>query len=299
MASRNLIVLGIALLMGVIAVYLANTYFSSMEARNDRIAQNLNLSGIVTARVPLAYGDTITAEKLQVTPWPAASVPQGAFTDIDALTTGAEGPRVAIRPVEPGVPLLPPMLSGPGGHAPLSASLSRDKRAVAIRVNDVSGVGGFIAPGDSVDVLLTREAASGGSGQGVQITDTIIENIRVIGTDQNANEGSKDPQVSKAVTVEVDPTQAQKIALAGQIGQLSLALRNVANREPAETRTVTIADLRSSNASLSPLPREQAPVMRRAVVRRPPAQTAPTALTILVGKGLSVSNIEVSREAGN
>lgn len=299
MASRNLIVILIALLMGLAAVYLANAYFSGMEARNDQLSKNINLVAVVTARVPLAYGDPITADKLQVTAWPAASVPQGAFKDIRALTSARDGLRVAIRPIEVGVPLLPPMLSGAGGQAVLSATLGRDQRAVSIRVNDVSGVGGFIAPGDSVDVLLTREVSSDTPGRVPQITDTIVENIRVIGIDQKSTEESKDAQVSKAVTVEVDPVQAQKIALGGQIGQLSLALRNVANRAPSQTRTITIADLRPNGSAPVSLPAltPPAPIRRAAQPRAYASVQAPSRnASMLVGKGLSVSNVEVSRE---
>lgn len=295
---RNILILLVALLMGALAVYIANAYFSGVEQRNEKIAEDLNLSTIVAARVPLNYGDAVTADKLKVVQWPASSVPAGSFTDIRALLSDPAGARVALRPIEAGVPLLAPMLTGPGGRAVISATLPRDKRAVAIRVNDVSGVAGFVAPGDSVDVLLTRQPPAIGTMQSEQITDTIIENVRVIATDQNANDASKDPQVSRTVTLEVDAVQAQKVALAGQIGQLSLALRNAANRESGDTKTTTTADLGSGDYPYySPPPvASSAPAAYRPMPSAPRAAPArPSGPSVIVGKGLTVSNVEVSR----
>ena len=296
MRSRNFIVIAVAVVLGLFAVFLANSYFSGMEKRNERIAEDMNLVPVVTARVALNYGDPLTPETLRIVQWPAASVPVGAFKDIRQLTANPQGARVALRPIEAGVPILAQMLTGPGGRAVISATLAVDKRAVAIRVNDVSGVAGFILPGDSVDVLLTRQPLNS-DGRDEQITDTIVENVRVIAADQNANDASKDPQVSKTVTLEVDPEQGQKLALAGQIGQLSLALRNAANRDAAEARTVGIADLSPGGAYVAP----SRPTYTYAPVRRAsaPAPSRPAAPSMLVGKGLQVSSVEVSRDAGN
>jgi pilus assembly protein CpaB len=294
---RNILILLVALLMGAVAVYIANAYFSGVEQRNEKIAEDLNLSTIVAARVPLNYGDQVTADKLKVVQWPASSVPAGSFTDIRALLSDPSGPRVVLRPIEAGVPLLAPMLSGAGGRAVISAVLPRDKRAVAIRINDVSGVAGFVAPGDSVDLLLTRNPPAAANMPAEPITDTIIDNLRVIAIDQNANDASKDPQVGRTVTLEVDAVQAQKIALAGQIGTLSLALRNAANREPSDTKTITVADLGSGNYPYYSPP----PVMQAAPVYRPgpsaprAAPARPSGPSVIVGKGLTVTNVEVSR----
>lgn len=297
-SQRNLVVLVLALLMGGIAVFLANFYFDGVEKRNQAVAQDLNLKLVVSARVPFKYGDTLTADKLKVVQWPAHSVPQGSFDDIRKLIADPSGPRVVLRPIAADEPLLASMLTGPGGRAIVSATLPVDKRAVAIRVNDVAGVAGFVLPGDSVDVLLTR-SQSGGSGRSEQITDTIVENVRVVAADQNISDNAKDPQISKTVTLEVEPVQAQKLALAGQVGTLSLALRNAANRTFADTRTVSVRDLGSGGypyysdpplvepAYYEPPP---APVMARPVVR--PVSTGPK---VIVGKGLKVSEVEIGQ----
>jgi pilus assembly protein CpaB len=298
--QRNLIVLVAALVMGALAVYLANAYFSGVDKRNEKIAEQLNLNTVVAARVPLNYGDTLTADKLKVVQWPASSMPEGTFSDIRKLIADPAGPRVALRPIAAGVPVLQPMLTGPGGRAVISATLPKDKRAVAIRVNDVAGVAGFVLPGDSVDVMLTRQPVVASGGQAEQVTDTIVENVRVIAADQNANDTSKDPQLSKTVTLEVDPVQAQKLALAGQVGTLSLALRNAANREFADARTVSVNDLSSSGYPFYGMPRMGAvPVVYRQPMRpRFPVARQASALNVTVGKGLKVSKVEVARHVG-
>lgn len=292
--QRNLIIVLVALLMGALAVYLANTYFSGVEQRNEKLAQDLNLNSIVVARVPLRYGDQITADKLKLVQWPASSVPQGAFTDIRRLTADPEGARVVLRPIENGEPILNAKLTGPGGRAVISATLPKDKRAFAIRVNDVAGVAGFVLPGDSVDVLLTRQPATEPGARAEQITEVVVQNVRVVAADQNADDASKDPQVSKTVTLEVDPVQAQKLALAGQVGQLSLALRNAANQETsAATATMRVDDL----ALGSPAPHATAvpaPYYRPVRRVRAPAPRQPAGQSVIVGKGLSVTRVEVN-----
>jgi len=291
-----MIVLLVALVMGAFAVFLANSYFAGVERRNAQVSDDLQLNSIVAARVPLNYGDPITPDKLKVVQWPSSSVPEGSFTDIRKLTADPTGPRVVLRPIPAGVPLVSSMLTGPGGRAIISATLPQDKRAVAVRVNDVAGVAGFVLPGDSVDVLLTRQPPVDGNARAEQITDTIVENVRVIAADQNASDTAKDPQLSKTVTLEVDPVQAQKLALAGQIGTLSLSLRNAANREFADARTVTVADLGSGGFPYYSAPRVMRPAAATSTYRRTAsaAPRRPSGPTVIVGKGLKVTQVEVT-----
>lgn len=297
-APRSLIVLVVAILMGAAAVFLINGYFSGVEQRNQKVAEDLSLKLVTVARVPLAFGDVITPDKVRLVQWPAGSVPAGTFPDIRAFSGSPQ--RVALRPIDPGEPILASKLAGPGGRATISALLPNDKRAVAIRLTDVAGVGGFVLPGDTVDVLLTRQAESGPGGVSNQITDLLLQHVRVIAIDQNSNENSKDPVVGRTVTVEVDTAQAQKLALAGQVGILSLALRNAADTDDPEAATVSIADLRadavpSGRASYAPpVHIYRAPVRRAAA----PAKTASVVraadtMSIAVARGVKVSNVEV------
>jgi pilus assembly protein CpaB len=121
--------------------------------------------------------------------------------------------------------------------------LEEGMKAVTVRVNDVEGVGGFVLPGDHVDVLMTRQPdkASGNS-------DVVLQNVKVLAIDQLADDSTDKPSVVKAVTLEVDTLSAQKLSLAASLGSLSLALRKAGEAELEGTRRVTQADLGNPEA---------------------------------------------------
>ena len=116
--------------------------------------------------------------------------------------------------------MLAAKITGPGQRATLSAMLGDGMKAVTIRVNDVEGVAGFVLPGDRVDVVLTRTGEKNNA-----VNDVVIQNVRVLAIDQLADQRADKPSVVKAVTLEVDPTDGQKVALAATVGTLSLLLR--------------------------------------------------------------------------
>jgi pilus assembly protein CpaB len=249
MRRLGLIVLAIAILLGGVAT------FGILNLQNARTAAN-NATRVVVAERAIALGQSLTPDMLRLQVWPAGAVPPGAFTQIDELTGET---RVALRAIEPNEPVLASRVSGAGGRATLSATIAEGHRAVAIRVNDVVGVAGFVLPGDFVDVLLTREEGQGYNNTMMR-TDLLIQSVRVLAIDQTASENRNDPQVARAVTIEVTPEDGQKVALAGQIGTLSLALRRAdeigqANREPVTT--IRIQDLRAEaeRAALTASPR--------------------------------------------
>ena len=128
--------------------------------------------------------------------------------------------RVVLRPMDPGEPIMNSKISGEGGRATLSAILPVDRRAVSIRISDVAGVSGFALPGDRVDVILTHSEGP------TQVADVILQDIRVIAIDQDPNDQAANPRLGRTATLEVEPFDAQKLALAAQVGTLSLALRS-------------------------------------------------------------------------
>ena len=177
-----------------------------------------------------------SAEALKEVAWPEGAIPAGTFGSIAELMSG--GKRIVLASIERNEPILRTKVTGPGQKATLSAVIQDGMRAVTIRVNDVEGVGGFILPGDHVDVLLTRqqERANG-------MNDVVIQNARVLAVDQLADDAADRPTVVKAVTVEVDTVGAQKIALAASLGNLSLMLRRAGEQVLDSTRRITTSDL--------------------------------------------------------
>jgi pilus assembly protein CpaB len=236
MRRSAIAMLALALILGVVSVLLARDWLVR-QARNGSAPQNAQTATVVIAKRPINYGDEIQREYLAEMAWPAGAQPEGSFATIDEILAG-EDKRVALRSVQANEPLLKSKVSGFGQRATLSAVIDGEKRAVTIRVNDVIGVAGFVLPGDRVDVLLTRE-----TGEDNHETDVILQKVRVLGVDQEASDAKDRPAVARAVTLEVTPQEAQKLALAGQVGSMTLALRNGTGDEVADVGTIRIRDL--------------------------------------------------------
>lgn len=239
MRANTLIMIVLAGIFGVLAVVLVNIWLANQRSAMASIT-GVQGDTVVVAAVPLKFGDTLTADKLREIPWPAGAVPAGAFkTTKDALA--GEGAKQALQAIGANEPVLAAKITGPGQRATLSAVLGVGMKAVSIRVNDVLGVAGFVFPGDRVDVLLTRTVRDGGVDK--SFVDVLLQSVKVLAIDQVADESKDSPTVAKAVTVEVDTKDAQKLTLAAGAGQLSLALRQAAASKGESTERVTLNDL--------------------------------------------------------
>jgi pilus assembly protein CpaB len=242
MRARSLLTLLIGVVLASVAVYYVDQRLDQREPVQVVAAEPaMSLAMVVVASRDLARGDVLRADSLKEMPWPANSVPDGAFASITEILGDGSEERRARRSLVPGEPVLADKVSGFGGRDTLGETLSPGKRAFSIRVNDVSGVAGFLLPGDRVDLLLTRKLED--SGKESLVTDVILQNIVVLAIDQLKDEQREQPQVARTATVEVTPEQAQKLALAMQVGNLSLALRNVVAVEPVVTDRVRVSDL--------------------------------------------------------
>lgn len=247
MKLRAFIMLALAALLGLAAVYLARDWLEN-QTRQVAVPQNqLDLTTVVIAKRSLSLGDEITREHVQEVAWPVNVIPQGSFRKIDELVKSGSDARVALRSIQVNEPVLKSKISGFGGRATLSTLIEKDMRGATIRVNDVLGVGGFILPGDHVDVLLTRKV-----GKTEHITNVLIQNVKVLGVDQEASDDKDKPKVVRAVTLQVEPDQSQKLALASLVGTLSLSLRDALNTGPIVHRTIRERDLVDENIVRQP-----------------------------------------------
>lgn len=251
MRGNVVIMLLLAIISGAIAVFLANTWLNSHSQQASVVAPPpaMVTSTIVVAATDLSFGVPLQAETLREIPWPKSSVPDGAFAKITDVLAG--GRRVVLSPISPNEPVLKWKISGVGARASLSAVVTEGMRAVAIRVNDVVGVGGFVLPGDRVDLLYTR---SQNNDEGAS-TDILIQNVRVLAIDQEADQKKDQPQVVKVVTVEVSTLDAQKIALAQTTGSLSLILRAAGSLDRAAAEHLVEGELVSSPSIAANLPK--------------------------------------------
>ena len=245
MRSNTFVMLLIALVFGAVSVFLANIWLKgqiSPTAPQVTIAPaTVETSTIVVAYRDLAFGESLQPEMLREIPWPKSSIPDGSYAKIADIMQ--DGNHVVLNSISPNEPLLKWKISGAGARASLSAIVTPGMRAVAIRVNDVSGLAGFVLPGDRVDVLYTRGNSGNNTGS---TTDVLIQNVRVLAIDQIADQKKSDPLVAKVATVEVSALDGQKIALAQTTGSLSLTLRSAGSVDQAPARRVVEQELVSS-----------------------------------------------------
>ncbi|RWF84802.1 Flp pilus assembly protein CpaB, partial [Mesorhizobium sp.] len=203
--------IGIAAVFGAISIFAADFWVKSQaRAQSEQKTASIvvpheakvEFKTIVVANAPLRYGMQLDRSQLTEIPWPQDSLPQGAFPTVDKLL--AEGSRVVLSPIEVNEPVLLAKLSGPNGRATLSNMLSPGMRAVTIRTDEIAGVGGFITPGDRVDVVLTRDAgeiqevsknAQGAAGSTVT-SEIVVSDAKVLSVGQGADERKTEPQVA-------------------------------------------------------------------------------------------------------
>ena len=245
MRFSTIVMIGFAVLFGLLAVFIAQSWLNSQaEMRMRSLEANrkpIETQTIVVASRPLRFGAELTSSSLREIAWPENAVPAGAFAKISDLL--AAGRRVVLTAIEANEPVLSSKVTGPGQRATLSAVIADGMRAVTIRVNDVDGVAGFVLPGDRVDVALTRQADKNNTN------DVVIQSVKVLAIDQVADERTDKPSIARAVTLEVNSKDAQKIALAATVGTLSLMLRRAGEAKGVNTRRVTLGDLANGEAA--------------------------------------------------
>ena len=246
MRSSTIIMIAVAAVFGLLAVFVAQSWLNSQaEARLKSLeAQKVKptaTSTLVVASRALRFGNELSAASLREMPWPIDSIPQGGFRSIQEML--GQGKRVVLTAIEANEPVLASKITGQGQRATLSAMIADGHKAMTIRVNDVDGVAGFVLPGDRVDVMLSRQIDKGNA-----VNDVVLKNAKVLAIDQIADERTDKPSVAKAVTLEVDIAGAQKLALASQIGTLALTLRRAGDSEATASRPITVTDLFNSKS---------------------------------------------------
>jgi pilus assembly protein CpaB len=245
--ASTIVMIGFAVVFGLLAVFIAQVWLNNqanMQAKNfEANKKTTAMQTVVVAKQPLRFGTELNASMLEEVPWPAATMPSGAFSKISDVLHG--GRRVVLTAIEPNEAVLSLKITGPGQRATLSALVKPGMKAVTVRVNDVEGVGGFVLPGDRVDVVLTRQIEKGSAS-----TEVVLQNTRVLAVDQSADERAAKAAVAKSVTLEVSTVEAQKVWLASSVGNLSLLLRKAGDIAETKSRKITLNDL-SGNEPVS------------------------------------------------
>lgn len=216
---KNLWLIAAAIAFALIAATLATAW---MKSRVEAVeASSKNLTSVVVAARDVPMGKRVEREDLRTVRTSTEGAPTDSYRDV-AEVIG----QVSRSPLYAGEVLVARRLSGYAGGSALAAVLKPGMRAVAIRVDDVIGVGGFVLPENRVDVISTF------SDNGSTIAETIIRDVRVLAVDQRSDATSDGPVVGRAVTLEVTPADAEKIAVARQRGVIQLSLRNPMSPTP-------------------------------------------------------------------
>jgi pilus assembly protein CpaB len=230
MQNRLKIALVVAVFFGLIAAYGIYNFLSYKQKETDSLrASNQE---IVVAAQDIPPGTTINEEvikkgMIKTTPWPKNSIPVGAFSSPQQVVGKIN--RVKILANEP---ILESRLAGEG--AGLTVRLEAGKRALAVRVDEIIGVSGFIVPDDRVDVILTTTPL--GANQDAKVSKIVLQNKRVLSVAQSTEQKDGKPQLARSITLEVTPDEAEKLSLASQEGQIVLALRGLG--DDSESRTI-------------------------------------------------------------
>lgn len=236
------------------------------------LAANSANSKLVTVPIVVASADVpegAAFDRIQLTtaPWPAKTLPPGAFTSLDSVVG-----RVARVPVFTGEPILPGRLAPIGTGPGLELKIPPGHRAMSVRINDVAGIAGLIQPNSRVDVLVTIQDP----GSNKQVAKLFMENMRVlaIGTDIQRDAAGK-PKTAPTVTLAVTPVEAERLAVAMNQGSIQLVLRGYGDPDSVKTRGATSVDVLSQLQRYSaPLPAAPAP-RRTQPARRAEPQPAP------------------------
>jgi pilus assembly protein CpaB len=191
----------------------------------------------------------ITADAVGYQLWPKEMVQDAYFVDGEADMNKLMG-TVVRHPITAGEPVTQGSLVYPGDRGFLAAALGPGMRAVTVPVSEKTGVGGFIFPGDHVDLMLTQTVA--GDGGGLKATETILQNLRVLATDQRTDSTSDENGKTvvksfRTVTFEATPKVAEKIEVAQTIGTLSLALRSLADDQADLDKALAQTDVNVPN----------------------------------------------------
>lgn len=231
MDKKKLVLLIAALLVAAGTAFVARSLFTGASApAAGAVAVQPKGPKVLVAQRALPVGTIITVDSVSFQDWPQELVKDAYFLDGEAQMSKLMG-TVVRYPVTAGQPLTQGALVAPGDRGFLAAALGPGMRAVTIPVSAKTGVGGFVFPGDRVDLILTQQVK--GEGEALRTAETILRNLRVLATDQATDnevvDGKTVVRAFRTVTLEVTPRIAEKVSVAQEIGEIGLSLRSIAD----------------------------------------------------------------------
>lgn len=245
--SKPFVLLGLAIIIALVTSVLIYNWLRHQKAPTAQEKFAMDTVPVVVAARDLSWGTLLTedmvkrTEILKIVPLNKANLPVGSFSDPLLLKN-----RVLVASLQLNEPILESRLAPVGASAGVGALISPKKRAMAVRVDKVIGVAGFVYPNNRVDVLVTLTLDN------KPTTKLVLENILVLatGTETERKEEGKKPSLVDVITLELTPEEAEMLALAATEGRLQLALRGFGDTETVLTRGKSIPSLMASYSSL-------------------------------------------------
>ena len=276
MDRKKLVLLVSALIVAIGTAFVARSMFAGAAAPEAAAAAGpVALTGpkVLVAQRALTPGTIITADALSFQPWPGEMVKDAYFIEGEADMQKLLGTVVRFS-ITAGEPVTQGALVSPQDRGFLAAALTPGMRAITVPVSSQTGVAGFIFPGDRVDMMLTQTVGQGESG-GLQVSETILRNLRVLATDQTTSQevvdGKTTPRVSGTVTLEVTPRIAEKVTVAQTLGSISFSLRPLADSHGDLERALASGEVKlPDNAT----PEQEEKLLRSAVAQPSDGKTS-------------------------
>jgi len=247
MRLRTLLLLFLAVGLAGGTAMLARAWLAAQRAAEIAEASPMALpapaKSVLVARTEIRRGQIMKPEDLSWQVWPEGGLDK-SYVVLGTRTPESFAGWVARNPISAGEPLSETKIIAPGNRGFLAAVLRPGMRAISVPVTITSGISGFIFPGDQVDLMITHQIPTGtvgGNSGGYEhkAAETVLHDVRVIAIDQRLESKSGEAVVAHTATLEVTPKQTEMIALAGEIGKLSLNLRSLV---PAASDAATSAD---------------------------------------------------------
>jgi pilus assembly protein CpaB len=240
MRSRTLLLSLVAVLLVGVTFYLAKAWLNAQRSADMAEASPLALpapsKSVLVARVGVQRGQILKPDDLVWQVWPEGTLDK-SYIILGTRTPESFAGWVARNPIAGGEPMTESKIIAPGNRGFLAAVLRPGMRAISVPVTVTTGISGFVFPGDQVDLLITyqvpvaKESAdspkTGNDGYQHKAAETVLHDVRVIAIDQRLESKAGEAAVAHTATLEVTPKQSEVIALASEIGKLSLSLRSL------------------------------------------------------------------------
>ena len=242
MRARTLVLFVVALTLAGGTAMLVRSF---LEQRPNAEAEALAKpaapqKSVLVARGGITRGQILKPQDFSWQVWPEGGIDKNYILSGSRTAESFAG-WVARDPFAAGEPISEAKIVSPGSRGFLAAVLGPGMRAISVPVTATSGISGFVFPGDQVDILITHRLTGHGDGSH-DAAETVLQDVRVIGIDQKLDSKTGEALVAHTATLEVTPKQSEMIAVAAEIGKLSLTLRSLASNQSEKSTTDALTE---------------------------------------------------------